>query len=47
MKSRVTWLGVGTWILLTFVGMMFAGGFHFPGGYGLARWSPAEMEFSS
>jgi len=47
MKNRVTWLGVVGWMLLTFVGMLFAGGFHFPGGYGLARWSPAEMEFSS
>jgi hypothetical protein len=47
MKNRVTWLGVAGWLLLTFVGMLFAGGFHFPGGYGLARWSPAEMDFSS
>jgi hypothetical protein len=47
MKNRVTWLGVVLWILLTFVGMLFAGGFHFPGDYGLARWSPAEMEISS
>jgi hypothetical protein len=47
MNNRVTWLGVGLWMLLTLVGMLFAGGFHFPGGYGLPRWSPAEMEFSS
>ena len=47
MKNRVTWLGIAGWMLLTFVGMLFAGGFHFPGGYGLARWSPSEMEFSS
>jgi hypothetical protein len=47
MKNRVTWLGVGQWMLLTLVGMFFAGGFHFPGGYGVTGWSRVTIDIGS
>ena len=47
MKNRVTWLGVGQWMLLTLVGILFAGGFHFPGGYGMTSWSRVTIDLGA
>ena len=37
MTNRVTWLGVGQWIVLTLAGIFLAGGMHFPGDFGALR----------
>jgi hypothetical protein len=47
MKNQMTWLAVGQWMLLTLVGMFFAGGLHFPGGYGMTRWSQVPVDLGA
>ena len=47
MTHRISWLGVVQWMALTLVGMLLAGGFHFPGDYGTLRWSQVTVDLSS
>jgi hypothetical protein len=47
MNSRVTWLKVGQWMALTLVGVLLAGGFHFPGDFGNRYWSQVEPNWGS
>src|SRR5258706_9676761 len=47
MTLRLTWLAVGEWILLTLVGLLLAGGAHFPGAFGTTRFSLAALDLSS
>lgn len=44
MPKRFSWIAVVQWIALTFVGLMFAGGFHFPGDYGTTSWSQVRLD---
>lgn len=44
MPKRFSWIAVVQWLLLTFVGLMFAGGFHFPGDYGTNFWSQVRLD---
>jgi hypothetical protein len=39
MNGRMHWLTVGQWMALTLVGVLLAGGFHFPGDFGTRFWT--------
>jgi hypothetical protein len=45
MKPHVSWLEVGLWTLLTAVGVLLAGGLHFPGDYGTRVFSLVETNW--
>jgi hypothetical protein len=47
MTRPISWSVVAQWIALTLLGLLLAGGFHFPGGYGLSRWNLVEIDLSA
>lgn len=47
MTKHISWRGVLGWMLLTFLGLLFAGGLHFPGDYGTIFWSAVEYHWGS
>lgn len=44
MPKPFSWIAVVQWVALTFVGLLFAGGFHFPGDYGTTFWSQVRLD---
>ena len=47
MSRRLGWPAVAQWTMLTLLGVLVAGGAHFPGGYGSMRWGQEPMGFGS
>jgi hypothetical protein len=47
MNRRFSWMAIGQLMLLTVLGVLLAGGFHFPGDFGTLEWARVRFDLSA